>query len=143
MCLKLYFLLIFLLNNSLLLVYVEQTNVEQKIEFNGVNSMFLQYIDDSNDCKTDADEESPPLKDGVGWESKKNKVCLFPFRYNSILYYGCSINIPEGSICATETDSDYNPSKVGRCNDYCHVQCKCCLNTMYKDNICLSFYAFF
>ena len=88
--------------------------------------MFLHYIDDSNDCKTDADEESPPLKDGVGWESKKNKVCLFPFRYNSILYYGCSINIPEGSICATETDSDYNPSKVGRCNDYCHVQCKCC-----------------
>jgi hypothetical protein len=53
--------------------------------------------------------------------------CTFPFRFKSVLYYGCT-NVSLSSIvykmCATEIDLDYNAIKMGWCNDYCHVQCK-------------------
>ena len=51
------------------------------------------------------------------------KPCLFPFRYKDILYYACT-NITEGSVCATETDSDFNAKTLGECDivDRCPIQ---------------------
>ena len=54
--------------------------------------------------------------------------CVFPFRYDNVLYYGCAQLPPntyptsQFSLCATEIDSDYNALKMGHCNADCHIQ---------------------
>ena len=81
-----------------------------------------------DDCET---------KDGGGFPSKPNgwpgsfwntftaaQKCVFPFRYDNVLYYGCT-QLTIGSLysmCATDIDSDYNALKMGHCNGFCHYQ---------------------
>ena len=72
--------------------------------------------DIQDDCRTE-EADAIPLESGVAWEAGK-KDCIFPFRYNRILYYGCT----NTGICATKVDSDYNAETVGSCNDDCHTQ---------------------
>ena len=54
-------------------------------------------------------------------------LCVFPFRYQSVLYYACTdilTAISTVRICATETDVDFNPVSMGYCNTYlrCPIQ---------------------
>ena len=88
--------------------------------------------EENDECKTNKGAEAPAeLKGGVSFNGLKKKACTFPFRYGGVLYYGCTMNIPEGKICAIETDSDYNAKVIGECNDYCHVQCKTSSKTSF------------
>ena len=56
------------------------------------------------------------------------KTCVFPFRHKSILYYACTNLTVDGagpwSVCATETDSDFNAKTLGECDieDRCPIQ---------------------
>ncbi len=48
--------------------------------------------------------------------------CQFPFRYNNVLYYGCTYMDPtvaNKQICATDRDKDFNGLKYGVCDDKC------------------------
>ena len=56
----------------------------------------ITYPDISDDCRT-KDGEAIPLEGGVSFEPGQ-KDCIFPFRYNRVLYYGCT-NV---DLCATE-----------------------------------------
>lgn len=51
--------------------------------------------------------------------------CVFPFRYDGILFYGCTnltVAALEYIMCATEIDDDYNAVKLSWCNEFCHIQ---------------------
>ena len=80
----------------------------------------------SDDCKTQ-DGSKPAFDPDIAFQADANHWCVFPFRYNNTLFYGCSNFSLSGdttTICATEIDEDYNAQKVGICNDYCHIQGK-------------------
>ena len=55
----------------------------------------ISVPDIQDDCRT-KEADAIPLESGVAWETGK-KDCIFPFRYNRILYYGCT----NTGICAT------------------------------------------
>ena len=58
-------------------------------------------------------------------KTEEGQACTFPFRYDNILYYGCArLDNDTNIICATSVDSDYNAVGTGKCNEYCHQQCK-------------------
>ncbi len=48
--------------------------------------------------------------------------CVFPFRSDGIMYYGCT-NGSATPQCATDVDTDFNPkSPLTDCDPLCHVQ---------------------
>ena len=53
--------------------------------------------DIQDDCRTE-EADAIPLESGVAWESGK-KDCIFPFRYNRILYYSKSYDALHISNC--------------------------------------------
>lgn len=77
---------------------------------------------------------------GITWESSPStgQLCKFPFRYNNILYYACTNFTTDGlssgfrspedpvTICATESDFNFNPIKMGFCDTLhrCPIQCE-------------------
>jgi hypothetical protein len=89
--------------------------------------------------------------DGITWEGSPSTgtLCKFPFRFRSVLYYACtnfttngttnpeSLGSPEKpiTICSTDSDTDFNPKKMGFCDtEYrCPIQCK--LNTSHNISI--------
>ena len=93
-----------------------------------------------DDCETKDSGGFPSRPNGWSgsfdtWSSAK--PCVFPFRYDNVLYYGCA-QLPAASyqsgpypnaqysLCATEIDSDYNAMKMGHCNADCHHQVPYC-----------------
>ena len=78
--------------------------------------------------------------DGITWEDSPSSgtLCKFPFRYHNILYYACTnfttngttsgLGSPEEpiTICATESDFNFNPTKMGFCDteNRCPIQCE-------------------
>ncbi len=88
---------------------------------------------EGDECKTGAGE-APELAEtvpAVSFDEAEGVECKFPFRYDSVLYYGCTkiriSNETEDTIelCATSIDSDFNALKLGNCNSFCHRQRKC------------------
>ena len=86
--------------------------------------------DEGDDCKTTdkpSDMDDPDFDADVAFVDEADKACIFPFRYNDILYYGCTNATKEGDenayqFCATKIDEDFNAKQVGWCNEFCHVQ---------------------
>ena len=77
---------------------------------------------------------------GVSWDGVggAGKLCKFPFRFKKILYYACTnfsdnataagLGSPQEpiTVCATESDQNFNPTTMGFCNTEfrCPIQCK-------------------
>ena len=79
-----------------------------------------------DDCKTKAGTK-PENVTSVSFTEDADKKCIFPFRYDKVLYYGCTMLGDKPDVmCATATDSDFNAQELGECNDFCHTQCKSC-----------------
>lgn len=99
--------------------------------------------------KAPPDEQSVKLTEiiahvtdnNIVWEGspQSGQLCKFPFRYHNILYYACTnftvngtkspdLGSPEKpiTICATELDLNFNPTKMGFCDtkNRCPIQCK-------------------
>ena len=72
---------------------------------------------------------APALLDAATFSSTAGKPCIFPFRSNKILYYGCT-NFTGHNLCAVEVDNDYNAKVLGQCSALCHIQGK--LKTLNK-----------
>lgn len=83
--------------------------------------------DEGDDCLTDPGDP-PELASGPvsNFDGEGGKACVFPFRYDGILYYGCTMLTNETNVimCATSIDSDFNALQMGNCNAFCHRQCK-------------------
>ena len=63
------------------------------------------------------------MLDTATFSSTAGKACIFPFRSNKILYYGCT-NFTGHNLCAVEVDRDYNAKILGQCSAMCHIQGK-------------------
>ena len=65
---------------------------------------------------------------GTPWNANPSSApCVFPFRYEDVLHYGCTHPVDHAlsaAICATSTDDDYNAEEVAACEERCHVQSK-------------------
>ena len=80
---------------------------------------------EQNDCETGTGDAPAELAGGVQLDETENVACIFPFRYDKILYYGCTwLGDEPYHLCATETDPDYNALKLGVCNEFCQKQRK-------------------
>ena len=78
--------------------------------------------------------------EGITWEAAPSDgtLCKFPFRYRNVLYYACTnftdpaitsdLGSPEApiTVCATESDFNFNPTKMGFCDtkNRCPIQCE-------------------
>ena len=65
-----------------------------------------------------------PLPAGVTFSSAISKPCIFPFRYNGVLYYGCTNDTAGKKLCADSVDKGYNALTIATCNTFCHTQRK-------------------
>ena len=96
----------------------------EKASHVNVNWKIAVPNDLNDECKTDA--IAKPEIVNMDYDVSGGKTCEFPFRYNGILYYGCTRLGTDYTItlCATTTDSDFNANKLGYCNEFCHQQRK-------------------
>jgi hypothetical protein len=80
-------------------------------------------------CKTKTKGTSPEIKylkeidfnDDIG-----DSPCVFPFRFDNVLYYGCTRIKTETEavleMCANSTDKNYNAVTLSWCDSNCHFQ---------------------
>ncbi len=81
------------------------------------------------ECLT-KDASDPGVNGDVTWVAAPSAAaCVFPFRYDGVLHYGCTdpgaFADPAGAnMCAVQTDDDYNAELMAACEERCHVQSK-------------------
>ena len=86
-------------------------------------------------CQTEADNKAELVSSFDLSFTTGVKTCVFPFRYKEILYYACTNLTVDGSgpwsVCATETDSDFNAKTLGECD----IEDRCPIQGEYQSNL--------
>ena len=116
----------------------EITKAPQKVDMFRERVELQTYRDESNSVKNTTFAST-----GRGNESD---LCEFPFRFESVLYYACtylvnnSVSSGIGSpaepahLCATATDTDFNPVRMG----FCAVNFQCPLQLARPEDVGLA-----
>ncbi|CAE7266798.1 unnamed protein product [Symbiodinium natans] len=80
------------------------------------NVTFVNVVQITGDCR---------VKAGCGTRGEAgvgaNRACVFPFRYDGVMYTECTMQKASEKWCATETDANghYISGRWGHCNDAC------------------------